>query len=268
MTQQIVPLISCMHQTDHSILQRSNVQTDVVVVNQCDCDKIEEFDFTNKFGEICHCKFISTTERGLSRSRNMAIKHAPNNAICLLCDDDETLADDIKQKILAAYGRMPDASMIAFALTRNDLSTPKVYPSTDRPLRFRQLLSTSSLQISFLKIKIAECGVTFDVKMGSGTGNGGGEENKFMLDIRRAGGKLYYAPECIATINPGESQWFNGYDAQYMQNLAWASRRSMGPMIAWAYIHHWVLTHRHFYKPYLSPIAAYKNLITGFFQHK
>ena len=69
-------LIACMHEKDTSIIQRSNVQTDVVVVNQCDHDSVEEFDFVNKKGKICHAKFICTNERGLSRSRNMAIRNA------------------------------------------------------------------------------------------------------------------------------------------------------------------------------------------------
>ena len=38
-------LISCMHQKDASIIKRSNIQSDVVVVNQCDHDSIEEYDF-------------------------------------------------------------------------------------------------------------------------------------------------------------------------------------------------------------------------------
>ena len=37
-----------MHQHDKSILTKSNVQSDVVVVNQCDTDSVEEFDFVNK----------------------------------------------------------------------------------------------------------------------------------------------------------------------------------------------------------------------------
>ena len=46
-------LISCMHQKDASIIKRSNVQSDVVVVNQCDHDSIEEYDFVNKKGRTC-----------------------------------------------------------------------------------------------------------------------------------------------------------------------------------------------------------------------
>ena len=78
-------LISCMHEKDTSIIERSNVQSDVVVVNQCDLDSVEEFDFVNKKGKTCHAKFINTTERGLSRSRNMAICNAWGD-VCLICD--------------------------------------------------------------------------------------------------------------------------------------------------------------------------------------
>ena len=74
-------LISCMHQKDASIIERTGVQSDVVVINQCDHNSIEEFDFINRKGEKCHAKFICTTERGLSRSSNMAIRYAEGD-IC------------------------------------------------------------------------------------------------------------------------------------------------------------------------------------------
>ena len=62
-------LISCMYQTDTSIIERTGIESDVLVVNQCDRDGEEAFDFTNKNGEICHARILHTTEQGLSRSR-------------------------------------------------------------------------------------------------------------------------------------------------------------------------------------------------------
>lgn len=98
-------ILSRMHQKDASIIERSNVQSDVVIINQCDRNDIEDFDFINKKGRKCHAKFISTTERGLSKSRNMAIRNAWGD-ICLICDDDEWIADDSEDKILKAYKRI------------------------------------------------------------------------------------------------------------------------------------------------------------------
>lgn len=265
---EFVILMSCMHQHDHSILAQSNVQSNIVVVNQCDIDKTEEFEFTNKYGQNKWCKFISTTERGLSRSRNMALQNTPNDSICLIADDDETFDDNIENTILDSFERYTEADLIAFSLIRNDLKTKKVYPPDYRVLKFRQIMNTSSLQLAFRLSSIRAFGVHFDVKMGSGTGNGGGEENKFMLDMRRAGASMHYSPECIATVNPGESQWFKGYTPSYLQNLGWSSRRSMGLLIGFAYINYWVMTHRRFYKTETSPLKAYVDILKGYFSRR
>lgn len=41
-------LISCMHQKDASIIQRTNIQSDVLIVNQCNENREERFDFKIK----------------------------------------------------------------------------------------------------------------------------------------------------------------------------------------------------------------------------
>lgn len=265
---EFVILMSCMHQHDHSILERSNVQSNIVIINQCDSDKIEDFSFTNRFGETKWCKFISTTERGLSRSRNMALRNAPEGSICLIADDDETFSDNVERIILDSFEQYQQADLIAFSLVRNDLKNGKVYPADARPLKFRQILNTSSLQLAFKLQSIKKYDVQFDEKMGSGTGNGGGEENKFMLDLRRLGALMFYLPRCIATVNPGESQWFKGYTPQHLRNIGWASRRSMGALTGFAYVNYWVFTHRSFYKSEITSYNAYINIIRGYFSKR
>ena len=116
-------LISCMHQIDTSIIERTNIQTDVIVINQCNYDKREEFNFINKKGEVCQAIFISTTERGLSRSRNLALKNATAD-ICLICDDDEVLDDNYNDKIIQNYKNKPDLSIIAFQIKDSEKSYP------------------------------------------------------------------------------------------------------------------------------------------------
>ena len=153
-------LIACMHEKDTSIIQRSNVQTDVVVVNQCDRDSVEEFDFVNKKGKTCHAKFICTTERGLSRSRTMAIRNAWGD-VCLICDDDELFPDDYKDIILKAYEEEPQADVIAFALDRKD--HPKVFSKQKSNLDFKRIGQTSSLQITFKRQSVLSKGISFDV---------------------------------------------------------------------------------------------------------
>ena len=260
-------LISCMHQKDASIIKRSNVQSDVVVVNQCDHDSIEEYDFINKKGRTCHAKFICTTERGLSKSRNMAIRNAWGD-ICQICDDDEVLPDDGEEKILKAYAENPNAGLIAFAVVRND--RPIKYPQEKRPLGFIQILKTSSIQITFSRHLSNKHGILFDEKMGSGTGNGGGEENRFMLDWRKKRVKMLYYLVIIATLMSADSQWFHGYDARYFENLGWTDRRILGNVLGMIYLFYWPLFRRKSYKQEgsLSLLETIKYSLKGYFSKR
>ena len=177
-------LIACMHEKDTSIIQRSNVQTDVVVVNQCDRDSVEEFDFVNKKGKICHAKFINTTERGLSCSRNMAIRNAWGD-VCLICDDDELMEADYEVAIIGQYQKHKDSIVNTFSLIRKDCA--RTYSASPKKLGFLDTLHTNSLQISFNRKLVLDNNILFDEMMGSGTGNGREEENRFMMYCYKTG---------------------------------------------------------------------------------
>lgn len=259
-------LISCMHENDTSIIHRCNVQTDVVVVNQCNIDSVEEFNFRNKKGEVCHAKFINTTERGLSRSRNMAIANAWGD-ICQISDDDEFFPDNHADVILEAYSKYPNAGIITFALIRNDCE--KTFSLKESKLRFKDLLSTSSVQITFLLKMVRKARIRFDEKMGSGTGNGGGEENKFLLDCKRKGINMYYYPSIIAVINSNDSKWFKGYTEKYFRDKGWVARRMLGFMTGYLFILYNIFNHRNiFTKDGLSFVDILINVTKGFFEKR
>lgn len=259
-------LISCMHQADTSIIKRSNVQSDVVVVNQCDHDSVEEFDFVNKKGKTCHAKFICTTERGLSKSRNMAIRNAWGD-VCQICDDDEWLADDDEEVILRAYNQNKGAGVITFALNRQDIE--KSYSIVKKSLGLKEILRTSSQQITFSRDLLCKANIRFDQKMGSGTGNGGGEEHRFLLDCRKIGFKMLYIPDIIATINKGESKWFKGYTEKYFRDRGWTSRRILGFFMGYAFVLYNVINHHNeFTKDGLSLGKVLLNMSKGFFEKR
>lgn len=258
----VVVLLSCMHEKDTSIVQRSSVQTDVVVVNQCDRNYTEEFDFKNKKGESCHCKYINTTERGLSRSRNMAIQNSWGD-VCLICDDDEILADNYENLIQEGYSEFQDASVIAFSLIRKDCD--RTYPTKKIKINYFGIFRVNSVQITFLR-KAIQNKIFFDVQLGSGTGNGGGEENRFLLDCYNNNFKMYYHTNCIATVMPnpnGGSLWFTGYNADYIEKLGWSSRRIFGNILGGIYGIYFVISHRKNYKDFISIKEAFMALLKG-----
>lgn len=258
-------LISCMND-NKSIITRSNIQTDVVVVNQCNQNYVEEFDFINKKGERCHAKFINTTERGLSKSRNMAIDNAWGN-ICQICDDDEILPDNYEDIIISAYEKNRGVGIITFKLNRLDIK--KLYPLVKKSLGLKEILKTSSQQITFLLDLLRRTGIRFDQKMGSGTGNGGGEENRFLIECKKSGLKMIYIPEVIATVNKGQSKWFKGYTEKYFRDRGWVSRRCLGFLRGYAFIiYNTINHHKEFIKDGMSIDKVLWNMTKGFFENR
>ncbi len=258
-------LISCMFQTDHTIVKRTNVQTDCIVVNQCDTDKFEDFSFINNSGNECHVKFISTTERGLSRSRNMAIKYATSD-VCLICDDDEVLEDNYEDIILKEYKNNYKASVIILEILREDKS-----PIGKRRMKMglKKILQTSSVQITFRRKDIITHNIKFDVLLGSGSGNGAGEENKFLMDVKKRGLKLFYSPVRIGgLLSHTSSQWFTKYDIKYFKNHGWSSRRILGSLLSLVYIFYYVLNKRPLYKNDISIMHALKYELYGWAENR
>ena len=98
-------LLSCMHQTDATLIDKSNIVGDAVVINQC--DTVGEFEYSTERGKV---KFFSVTDRGLTKSRNLAIKKS-NADVCLLCDDDEQFVPDYDKKIIDVYKSLSEADL-------------------------------------------------------------------------------------------------------------------------------------------------------------
>ena len=93
-------LISTMHQTDYSLLEKMKIASDVVVINQCDRESTKTIEYNGH-----NVLWIDTTERGLSKSRNMAIRNATAD-ICMLADDDMEYRCDYVDIVLSAFSRI------------------------------------------------------------------------------------------------------------------------------------------------------------------
>lgn len=255
-------LISCMHEKDCSIVSRTNVQTDVVVVNQCDKDLVEEYTFVNKKNKECKAKFIHTRERGLSRSRNMALRNATAE-LCLICDDDEELVDDYETIIEEAFQNSKQADIIAFNITR-----PRRKPfKTIDILSYFEALKVSSVHITFRRNRVLEKNIQFDVLLGSGSGNGGGEDTRFMRDCKDNKLSIWSNPSYIGTLkNTGESLWFKGYDEKFFVDSGWSTRRVFGDCFSVFKLLHFAIIHWKEYKNNVGFFNAIKCSFVGWGQ--
>ena len=130
-------LVSCMHQSDFSLISKTGITGNALVINQCDKNEYQTL-----ATEPYSVRMISTTERGLSRSRNLAMKESFAD-ICLFCDDDEQLVSEYESIILRAFKQLNEADIIAFDV---EGSTCRLAKKT-HCLHYLELLRISSYQI-------------------------------------------------------------------------------------------------------------------------
>lgn len=246
-------LLSCMHEKGNEIIDTSNIKSSAVIVNQCNDEK--EY-VVNRNGS--NIVWIDSTERGLSRSRNMAILKS-NADICLIADNDEFFDDDLEIKVLEAYNNLSDADVIIFRLSNKGTKLKNnIYK-----LKRLEMLRVCSLQISFKRQRILEKNIRFDIKLGAGTGNGAGEENKFLLDCYDAGLKIYYYPVNIASMRENESTWFNGFNEEFFYKRGIVTRYILGFWLSLLYAIYYLLFKYKIYKGDVNIFSASKNLFKG-----
>lgn len=166
--------------------------------------------------------------------------------------------------ILSNYQKNPNVDIYAFAF-----KGMKSIPQRPGKLSFRQLCSTSSIQLTFKIDKIKMNNIQFDVMMGSGTGNGAGEEVKFMMECKRKGFNMVYNPSIITELLPGESHWFTGRNAKYPRDTGWSAHRSFGLFLGLAFINYHIICHySDRYKDQMSFIKAYYLINKGFWENR
>lgn len=178
-------LISTMNQEDiYSLMSKMNIQTDAVVINQCEKNGYEEIEYKGKKIRIFNC-----AERGLSKSRNKAIKESKAD-ICIIADDDMTYVDNYEKLIINGYLENKVADILAFYVAD---SNSKNMMRKKFKINYLTSMKLKSVQLTFKRNSICEKKVFFDNDFGTGTENYMGEENIFLFDcIKKKNKSILY----------------------------------------------------------------------------
>ena len=206
-------LVAAMNQTDDKLLKTINVQTDAIMINQCD-----KVDYKKSIINGNVIEIYSTRERGLSKSRNMAIEKS-NADICLLCDDDIYYFDGYKELVIESFNRIKDADIIIFNSEmkgRNESGKPIIRKIRKVP-RYK---TYSSVLIAFKREAIVSNNIKFNELFGTGSGMYNmAEDAIFLRDCYKKGLVAYTYPATIHRCYYGESTWFTGYNKKYFFDI-------------------------------------------------
>lgn len=199
-------LISTMNQKNiKDLVKKMNIQTDALVINQCKQDSYYSFKYNEKTIQV-----FNSSEKGLSKSRNLALKNSKAD-ICVIADDDMVYEDNYENIIKKQYKKNKKADIITFAIggcNRKPLLIAK-------KINYLTSMKIQSVQMTFLRKKIIDKNISFDVDFGAGAKLFMGEENIFLFDCLKNKISIYNITEKIANLLESESTWFKGFDKEY-----------------------------------------------------
>ncbi len=268
-------LLSAMNLKDESYVDSLNITSDAVVVNQwteqspyADTIRdesgnvtgilsIERFKRNNINGDEHEVVFIESSERGLSRSRNMAIK-ASNADICILCDNDVEYVPNYDRIIVKAFEKYTDADLIVFYIKRKEKPEPNY--KREKRMGYLSMLKIFSPEIAFRRNSIE--GLSFNPMFGAGATYQMGEENIFLYDCLKKGKKIYYVPVKIAELREEKSTWFRGFDKEFFIARG-ANYAMMSRTFYWVLILQYAVRKRRLYKDEISFVNAVKYMFEG-----
>ena len=204
-------LVAAMHQQDHSLLAKMNIQSDAIVGNQCDRNEIESFEWNGH-----RVTYLSFAERGVGLNRNNSLMRADGD-ICLFADDDMRYCDGYVETVLRAFEEHPDADVIIFYLIEKTPTRAVI----QKPARVSYLnfLRYGTARVAFRNEAVRQQGIYFNQCFGGGTPHCHGEDNLFLAACLQKGLKVYAVPYELAELTEERaSSWNNGYDEKYLRD--------------------------------------------------
>ncbi len=202
-------LVSAMHQADYSLLEKMNIQSDAIVINQCDYNSFDEFEYNGY-----NIKWYSLNERGVGLSRNTALMRADAD-ILLFADEDIIYTDGYAQRILNFFEDNPRVEMATFNIKSLNPDRPEHYDYKSHRLHCINCLKYGACKIAVRRKAINASGISFSLLFGGGAKHQAGEDNLFMTNCIRSGLHVIASNILIGDVEQSESTWFKGYNEKY-----------------------------------------------------
>jgi hypothetical protein len=193
-------LIATMNRTNFDFLKAMFVFSNfsnfhILIVNQTSQEEQLVSDLEN-------VQVVNSFNKGLSKSRNLALKNA-TKSLLLFTDDDVVFQSDFDTKIVAAFNTYTEYDGFRFQFLKSKKILAKPYPNVFKShLTPFDVLNTSSVELVFKNKSLKMNHLQFDEYFGLGASFFMGEEAIFVADARAKGLNIGFVPEPIL-LHPG-----------------------------------------------------------------
>ena len=249
-------LISTMNQKDMKLINKMNIKTDAIIINQSDFFNFEEIKLNGKV-----IKMFSFNERGIGKSRNNALMRSTGD-ICLLADDDMIYVDNYENIILEAFRENPKADIIVFNVPSKNVERPTVKITKNIKLNYMNLGGFGAVNIAFRRNSILKANASFSLLFGGGAEYSAGEDSLFLFDCLKKGLLIYSNTKKIADVYQDTSTWFEGLNKKYFFDKG-VFFAALSKWFSYFLILQFAIRKYSFYKNEISFKDAFKYMVNG-----
>ena len=237
----IVSLVSAVNQNIEELVKGICLETDAVVVNQCETDDSGSLDVNNH-----KVYWRKMNARGVGLSRNTCIEMTPECDIALFTDEDITYDEGYSKLILDEFMKHPEADVLLFNVRVCDAR--RTYWNDEfGKINMFNYGRYPAYSIAIRHNKLKESAIKFPLEFGGGAKYINGEDSVFLHDCLEAGLHIYKTPVCIGEEAERESTWFSGYNDRFFISRGALYVRLYGKLALFrAYV--FLLRHRYMFK--------------------
>ncbi|MBR5421426.1 MAG: glycosyltransferase [Lachnospiraceae bacterium] len=204
-------LTAALEQDTENLPERMHLACDAIIVNQCDKDGRAEWDYKGHKITV-----LNRAERGVGRSRNLALSEAYGD-IVLFSDDDIIYDEGYVPKIIRAFRRRPKADLLLFNVRVNE-KRRTYWNSREKNVHSFNCGRYPTFCCAARLDRLKEAGVEFSLLFGGGAPYANGEDSLFFMDCLRAGLKIRAVNVVIGYEKERTSTWFSGYDVKFFRD--------------------------------------------------
>ncbi|MDD3660756.1 MAG: glycosyltransferase family A protein [Lachnospiraceae bacterium] len=205
-------LVSAMHQKPDVLIEKMQLESDTIIINQCDQVAYEEICKDGPYGKF-KVRFFSFAERGVGLSRNNALLRAQGD-ILLFSDDDIVYDPGYSKLVIQEFEKHPEADMLLFNF--DVIEERKTYDTTEfKRVRTYNCGRYPTFSFAVRREKLHRFNITYSLLFGGGARYSNGEDSLFIRECIRKRMRVYATPVRLGTEEGTPSTWFHGYNEKF-----------------------------------------------------
>lgn len=189
-------LISTMNKTSLDFLEllfpyKHFSEFNILIINQTISTQIVVSNYKN-------IRVINSFEKGLSKSRNLALENC-SKKIALIADDDVVYCQNFDNEISKAFNKVSNQAIITFNHQRIGNQKPQNSSINSYEHTLKTIEKVCSIEIAFQVASIQKHQLKFDEHFGLGATFETAEENLFLREALQKKLKMSFNPAVIVT---------------------------------------------------------------------